>query len=100
MDERDSKEYSWVSLLAAGRICDQPCELLHVYVRPTAANSELIVYNGNDASGQVVVDMFSTTFDGYSFTPPEPVYCDKGLAVVFTAQVTRVFVQFRLIPHE
>ena len=100
MDERESIEYSWVNIAVGGRITDQPCELICIDVSPSGANAEAIIYNGNDASGQVIQDIFSAVKLNFLFAPIKPVYCDKGLAIVFTANVTRAFVQFRLIPHE
>lgn len=82
-------------LTASGMVTGLPCELICADAAPSAANAELAIYDGIDAAGTLIHTMFSSVKLNFLFAPIKPVKCEKGLYVALTANVTRVFVQYR-----
>jgi hypothetical protein len=82
-----------------GMVTDVPCELICVDMCPSAAAAQLTIYNGTDATGEVLHSIYAAVQLNTPFSPSKPIYCSKGIHVVFTANVTRAFVQYRHLPR-
>jgi len=99
VDKAENKEYSWAMLTASGMVTALPCELICIDAAPSAANAELAIYDGIDAAGTLIHTLFSSVRLNFLFAPIKPVECEKGIYIAFTANVTRVFVQYRNMPR-
>ena len=99
MEKPEKGKDSWVSLTASGIVTTLPCELIYVDMCPSAANAEVAIYDGIDAAGKPIHNIFAAVKLNSLFAPIKPVYCETGLYIVHTANVTRTFVQYRNVPR-
>lgn len=93
-----SKDYSWEWLTADKKLSDGPAELVHVHQVATAATTGVTAYNGRSASGKIIVNCASNTFNNNHFDPTVPIYCDQGIYITIGTNTTGVLVQWRELP--
>lgn len=97
MRELESRDYSWRYITSSSMITDQPCELVCVDMCPSAGAAQITIYNGIDASGNVIQNIYAAVQLNMPFNPPKPIYCSKGIYIDHTANITSTLVQFRLV---
>jgi len=92
----ESKEYSWAWVTADRLLTDKECELVYALLVPSSsATCRARIYDGENTSGDTVVDLRTAQSNPVPFKP-EPVYCRRGLYVdCVTDNVLGVFVQWR-----
>jgi hypothetical protein len=93
--EVDSRTVSrqWVTVDTV--LCEKECELLFAYLVPSAAGADATLYNGDNATGELIATLESAAKTGHKFRPPVPVYCARGLFIDIGSNVTGVFVMWR-----
>ena len=91
----DSKEYSWAWVTASRLLTDHECELVYAYLAASGASAGTILYDGVNASGDVITHLVAAGADGLPFSPSVPVYCMKGLYITKGSGVTGIFVMWR-----
>lgn len=91
----DSKEYSWAWVTSDRQLSDGPCELLMVVLVPSATTIDTVIYNGDNTTGDKILQFNITVVLNWGFIPPVPIYCDKGLYIDIGTNVTGVLVQWR-----
>jgi hypothetical protein len=91
----ESKEYSWAWVTGDRLLTDKPCELVYAHLVPSAASTGTILYNGTGAKGDEVINLVAAGAGGVEFSPPVPVYCEKGLYLVAGSAFTGCFVMWR-----
>lgn len=93
--EVKSKEYSWAWVTADRLLSLGPCELICAYLVPSAATTDSVLYDGQNASGDTIITLKAATVRIMPFSPKAPVYCRKGLYVDVGSSVSGIFVQWR-----
>lgn len=96
----ESKVYSWKFVTADELLTQLACELVYAHLVPLSATITTILYNGVDTNGQKIVQLHAATSAGMEFSPPIPVYCERGLYVDVGADATGVFVMWRNLGHK
>jgi len=91
----ESKGYSWKWVTASRLLSRGPCELISAEVVPSATTTTTILYDGENTNGDKIVQFNITIVLNWSFKPPVPIYCRRGLYVTVGTSVTGVFVQWR-----
>lgn len=91
----ESKEYSWAWVTADRLLSHGACELLFAYLVVSAASTDSAIYDGENTTGDKIVDLKSAAVTGHPFEPAVPVYCRKGLYVDIGTSVTGIFIQWR-----
>lgn len=94
--EAESKEYSWAWVTADRLLSHGPCELLCAIIFPAGTGTcNVILYDGENATGEEILNYSSPTDEPVPFSPPKPIYCRRGLYVGGTALLDGIFVQWR-----
>lgn len=97
----DSKAYSWKFITADELLSHGPCELLYALLVPSGAGTcTATLYNGENTSGEKIVDFRCAESKEQEFNPPQPVYCRLGLYFDALTIVKGIFVQWRELGHE
>lgn len=91
----ESKEYSWAYVTEDRLLTAKDCELIFAYLVPSAATTDSAIYNGENTTGDKIIDFKSAAVTGHPFRPPVPVYCRKGLYVDVGTSVSGIFVMWR-----
>jgi len=91
----ESKEYSWAWVTTDRQLSDGPCELLMVSIVPSATTADTVVYDGDNDTGDEIIQFSITIVLNWDFKPPVPIYCRKGLYITVGTNVVGVFVQWR-----
>ena len=99
MKQVESKEYSWKWVTANELLSHGRCELLYAYQVPSKPNSEADIYDGENASGDRITRMETSTQCCLPFAPKEPIYCRRGLYIDFLKGTLGIFVQWRELGH-
>jgi len=92
----ESKNYSWAWVTGDRLLSHGPCELLYAHAYNSGnAIENTAIYDGENVHGTLMIN-FNTGLKGdLPFTPPEPVYCRRGLYVDIGENTEGVFVQWR-----
>ena len=91
----ESKGYRWAWLDDSLLLSNGACELCFVFVASDGqTNGKAVIYDGENTTGDMIATIESIAFSGTPFKPTQPVYCRKGLYVVYSAGIG-VFVQWR-----
>jgi len=91
----ESKEFAWSWVTASRRLSPGPCELVFAFLASDGQTTgKAIIYDGENATGDMVVTIESPANNGKAFSPRQPVYCRRGLYVTFSAG-DGIFVQWR-----
>lgn len=79
----DSRAYSWRWVVASELLSHGPCEFLYARLTPTlVANvGEVILYDGEDLLGTIIVHIGAQFRTNAECNPPVPIYCRYGLFV-------------------
>jgi len=96
----DSKEYSWAWVTANRMLSTGACELL--YAQAVSDGGEIkdtILYNGENAKEELLINLQQGRIGNITLSPPEPVYCRRGLFVKIGSSTEGVFVQWRELGH-
>ena len=90
----------WDNLDGDRLLSDKPCWLHHAYVSASNDSAGFALYDGHDANGKKITDMWCDAAGGINFKPAKPVYCRQGLYVVVEA-LSFMFVEYELenYPH-
>ena len=91
----ESKEYSWAWVISDVCLSHGACELLYAYLVVSAASTDSNLYDGEDATGDLIATLKSAAVTGHTFRPTKPVYCRRGLYVDVGTSVSGIFVQWR-----
>lgn len=98
----EPKEYSWSWATDSRCLSRGPCELIFAYMVTEDATTDSVLYNGQNAEGDEIVELVLTNKDasyanigGVPFAPPVPVHCEKGLYVKVGTNTVGIFVQWR-----
>jgi hypothetical protein len=94
----DSKEISWRWCTTDQVLSQGPCELISAHLVVSAGSTDSYLYSGTSTGGELIVALAAAAVTGLPFTPPEPVYCPRGLFVDVGTNVTGIFVQWRNLP--
>lgn len=95
--EVDSKQISRRWVTADALLCEKECDLLFVYLVPSAANADASLYDGENTTGDLIATLKEAAVSGHEFKPPTPIYCRKGLYVDVGSNVTGLFVMWRVL---
>lgn len=96
MKKVESKAYSWKWVTSDELLSKVPCELIFTHHVPsTAGTSTVNFYNGEDNSGDLIIQCRTAESRATVFAPPKPVYCRRGLYVDIKANCLGVFVMWR-----
>lgn len=98
--EVESKKYSWKWVTASELISHGPCELVYARTMSANAESDTFLYDGENATGAVIVEFENGTKNGQVFSPKEPVYCRRGLYFAKGTNTIGIFVQWRELGHK
>ena len=90
-----SKEYSWKWITASGLLSHGACELVFAHCLADGAHSGVYLYDGENTTGDIIVQFQSGVKEGTPFSPRVPVYCRRGLYAVIASNVTGMFIQWR-----
>jgi len=96
----ESRVYSWARIAASRRLSPGPCELVFAFLSSDGQTTgKAVIYDGENANGDMVVTLESIANSGTPFSPQTPVYCRRGLYVTFTTG-NAIFIQWRVLSHE
>lgn len=91
----DSKEYAWKWVTASRQLSPGECELVYAFlVSDGQTTGKAIIYDGENATEDMIVTFESPANNGKAFSPRQPVYCRRGLYVTLSAGVG-IFLQWR-----
>jgi len=96
----ESKEYSWKWVTASEILSHRACEL--VYAQAVSDGGEIkdtLIYNGENTTEELLINLQKGTEGNIILSPPEPIYCRRGLYVVIGSSTEGVFVQWRELGH-
>jgi hypothetical protein len=88
----EAKQISWRWCTIDQILSPGPCWLIWAYLVVSAASADTHLYNGLNPTADKVVTLESADVTGHEFTPPQPLYCSKGLYIDVGAAVTGVLV--------
>ncbi len=91
----ESKDISWAWVTADRALSKQKCELIYAHVANTGATTDSVIYDGVDANGKKIVQLYNAAATGLNFNPPLPVFCENGLFVDVGSNITGILVQWR-----
>ena len=92
----ESKEYSWAWVTADRVLSHGACELLYAkFVPSSSATATATIYDGENATGDIIVAFRTAESRQADITPLQPVYCRRGLFIDSIANAKGVFVQWR-----
>jgi len=97
--EPKSKEYSWKYIVADEILSLQPCELVYARLTSATAAGSAIFYDGENATGEKILELATGGLYNCEVAPPVPIYCRKGLYVGSVTTVDGILVQWREIPQ-
>lgn len=92
----DSKSISWKWVTADELLCPGACDLIYAALVPSGATTDSYLYDGEDTSGTVIINLYAATARVMPFAPKAPVYCRRGLYVDVGSSVTGIFVMWRV----
>lgn len=95
----ESKEFSWKWVTADELLSRRACELVYARLTPATDAGLCILYNGENADGEVIEQLETAGMNNCEFYPAKPVYCGRGLYVGTVTTVKGIFVQWREIPQ-
>lgn len=98
--EAESKDYSWKWVTADELLSHGACEL--VYAQAVSDGGEIkdtILYDGEDTTGKLLINLQQGLKGNVTFAPKEPVYCRRGLYVNIGSSAEGVFIQWRELPQ-
>jgi len=95
MDPSPSINYSWRRITEDAQLSTGACELCYIAVEPSAAASDVIVYDGENNKGDEIMTLVASTKTLVEFRPMVPIYCRRGLYVDKGSNVTAIFIQWR-----
>lgn len=82
-------------------ITTQPCELL--YAQAVSDGGEIkdtILYDGEDASGELIINLQRGEKGNVVLCPPEPIICYRGLYLTFGSSTEGILVLWRNLPRK
>lgn len=94
-EHRESIEYQWEWVTASMIISRGPCELVSVFLVPSAATTNSAIYDGVDTQGKLIGTLVAAVAAPWQFSARVPLYCRQGLYVVVGDNVTGILVQWR-----
>ena len=80
-EERNAKCYSWKLVTDAELLCKGACDFLFAKLTSDAGASNVTLYNGEDANGEVICTIRAAGLYNNECKPPVGLYCRKGLYV-------------------
>jgi len=89
----------WVTI--SELLTTQPCEL--IYAQAVSDGGEIkdtILYDGEDASGELIINLQKGIKGNITFSPKEPIECRMGLYVKIGSSVEGVLVMWRNLPRK
>jgi len=96
----DSKEYSWKWVTADELLSQGACELLCACAYSSGnAIENTALYDGENATGTLIVNFNSGLKGRVPLSPKVPIYCRNGLYVDIGENTEGVFVQWRELGH-
>ena len=98
-----NRHAAWDWVTADRILVKSPCELIYALLVPSAAASDVSLYDGFDSGGKLIVQLKTTLNIFHPFQPPEPILCSQGLFIDVVANVTGLFVMYRplnLMPEQ
>ena len=96
---KDYAARKWVT--AAELLTTQPCELLYAQaVSDGGQIKDTIVYDGENTTGELLINLQIGTKGNVTFSPKEPVKCQRGLYVAIGSSTEGVFVMWRNLPRK
>jgi hypothetical protein len=96
----ESKEYSWAWVTADRLLSHGPCDL--VYAQAVSDGGEIKdtwLYDGENTSGDKIINLQKGTGGNITLSPKVPVYCRRGLYVDVGDNTEGVLVQWRELPR-
>ena len=96
---KDYTSRKWVT--ANELLTTQPCEL--VYAQAVSNGGEIkdtIIYDGEDAEGEIIINLQRGTIGNVTLSPKEPILCYSGLYIVIGSNTEGVFIEWRNLPRK
>ncbi len=92
-----SPEYSWEYVTASKAVEKGHCELIYARLVVTAGSTNSALYDGTDTNGKKITDLKDAAITDLEFSPPVPVYCDRGIYVAVGTSVSGILVIWRTL---
>ena len=87
---------AWRWITAAQVITKKPCKLLGLMVTPSATNAEVKVYDGENTTDPLILEVFLATKDSKEYNFPGGVKTDRGLYIASFTNITGVLVRWEV----
>lgn len=87
-------ETRWDYITGARVISQRRCKLLDIVITPSATNSELTIYNGENTTAPVILAFFNSVKVSWALDFHEGIICDRGLYFGSFTSITGVLVQW------
>ena len=94
----DSIEYSWKYVTGDELLSHGECELIYAKLVSAADVGSAILYDGENANGEKIVELATSGLYTCELSPRCPVYCRRGLYVGTVTSVDGIFIQWRELP--
>jgi len=95
LQEEDPRKWSWRYITTSQVLTTLPCEFTCLNICPSAAACQVEIYNGENASAPLVLPVYLAVQLNYEYSPKKAIFCNQGLFVALTANVTGVLIQWR-----
>lgn len=92
----NDKNVQWAYVTADRLLAAKACWLHWAYLVVSASTTDSALYDGTDTGGAKIVDLKSAVVTNHEFSPPKPVFCQKGLYVDVGSNVSGIFVQYEM----
>jgi len=97
--EVESKKYSWKYVTADELLSHGACEFIYAKLTPTTLAGSAILYDGENANGEKIIELNSGGLYNMECSPPVPVDCRRGLYVGSTSTIDGVLIIWRELGH-
>jgi hypothetical protein len=92
----NDKNVQWAYVTADRLLAAKPCWLHFAYLVVSASTTDSALYDGTDTGGAKIVDLKSAVVTNHEFSPPKPLFCQKGLYVDVGSNVSGIFVLYEM----
>lgn len=97
--DKDYAARKWVT--ADELLTTQPCELIYAQaVSSGNAIENTYLYDGENTTGEVIINFNSGLKKELTLSPPEPIKCHRGLYVNIGENTEGVLVMWRNLPRK
>jgi len=85
---------AWTRITSSQVLAKGPCLLHSVFITPSAANADVTIYDGENATEPMVITLVMATAGITGFSPSPALELERGLYIAIGSNITAVLVQY------